>query len=105
MMQKYRVMISALPEQRVELVKSLRAVGNIGLQGAADLIHFIAAHLPCVLMDGIDTDVADHYRAIFERAGATVQVEESDTALPLLLSPQINERAQWSGFRGRRIHR
>jgi len=100
-MQKYRVIVSALPEQRVELVKSLRAMGNIGLQGAADLIRYIAANLPCVLMDGIDMDVADHYQTMLERAGTTIQVEESDTVLPLLLSPQINERVQWGGLRGR----
>lgn len=101
-MQKYRVIVSALPDQRVELVKSLRAIGNIGLQGAADLIHCIAVNLPCVLMDGIDKDVADHYQTVLERVGATIQVEESDTAMPLLLSPQINERVQWSGLRGRK---
>ncbi|MFC1558961.1 ribosomal protein L7/L12 [Gemmatimonadota bacterium] len=101
-MQKYRVIVSVLPEQRVELVKSLRTIGNIGLQGAADLIHYIAANLPCVLMDGIDKDVADYYQTTLERAGTTVQVEESDTILPLLLNPQINERAQWSGLRGRK---
>ncbi|MFC1530129.1 ribosomal protein L7/L12 [Gemmatimonadota bacterium] len=102
-MQKFRVIVSALPEQRVELVKALRSIGNIGLQGAVDLINCIAEHMPGVLMDGIDKGIAEEYQTTLERAGATVQVEESETVLPLLLSPQINERDQWGGLRRRKI--
>lgn len=101
-MQNYRVIVSGLPEQRVELVRSLREIGNVGLQGAADLVHHIAANLPCALMDGVSREIADQYQSMLQRVGVTVEVEESATASPMLLSPQINERAQWGGLRGRK---
>ena len=101
-MQKYRVTVSALPEQRVDLAKSLGAIGKIGLQGAVDMINCIDANMPCVVADGLDREIAESIGNTLERARATVQVEETDTPLPMLLCPQINERAVWGGLRGRK---
>jgi ribosomal protein L7/L12 len=95
-MAKYQVTVTAVSDQIVSLVKSLRLVGDLGLKDAKDIADYLSANLPCVLVAGIDQEVADHIAGLLRDAGTTARAEESPLTAPLLLCPGANHRYRWS---------
>ncbi len=99
-MAKYQVRVQSLPGEVVPLVKSLRLVADLGLRDAKELSDCLSASLPCLLVAGIDQDVAEHIRHLLHEAGASTTVEESRLSEPMLLCPQANQRFQWHWLSG-----
>jgi ribosomal protein L7/L12 len=102
-MMKFQVSIASInPESTILLLKSLRVITGLSLKDAKDLREFlIAAPMPCILVAGIDRDVADYIVNLLEETGATATVEASSLTVPLLLCPQANRRYQWDWLSGR----
>jgi hypothetical protein len=116
-MPKYHVRVTYLPDKALTglvLMKSLRMVGGLGLGQARQLYRYLVVaddeqeryiNLPCVLIAGIDRQVADHAANLLREAGATVEVEECSIPNPMLLSPQAAYRYGWNWLIGPcRIH-
>jgi hypothetical protein len=99
-MPKYQVRVEALADKVVPLVKSLRLVADLGLRDAKELSDYLDAALPCLLVAGVDQDVARHVARLLEEAGASASVEESSIDVPMLLCPEANQRYQWSWLSG-----
>jgi len=59
-MTKYQVRVQSLPSEVVPLVKSLRLVANLELLDVKKLFDYLSASLLCVLVAGVDQDVAEH---------------------------------------------
>ncbi len=96
-MAKFQVSVMGVSQEKAVLfLKSLRVITNLNLKEAKDLAAFIAATMPCVLVTGIDRDVADDVVSWLQDAGATAGVEESSLTVPLLLCPPANRRYRWS---------
>jgi hypothetical protein len=101
-MAKYQVIVTSISREKVvPLIKSLRAIGDLGLKNAKELSEFISATKPCTLVAGIDREVADHVVKLLEEAGAAASVEESSLSVPLLLCPEANQKYRWSWLAGR----
>ncbi len=90
----------SIPNQTVPLLKSLRLVGRSELREAKERLDYLSTALPCVLVAGIDREVADHIVGMLEEAGAVARVEESSINSPVLLHPQANQRHKWNWFTG-----
>lgn len=89
------VKVQSLPNNVVPLVKSLRLVADLGLLDAKELLECLATSMPCVLVAGIDHDVAEHIVSLLQEAGAAAVVEESSLSQPMLLCPEANQRYRW----------
>lgn len=77
-----------LPSDVVPLVKSLRLVADLGLLEAKKLSTVYTVSLPCLLVAGVEQDVAEHISHLLQEAGAEATVEESSLSQPMLLYPQ-----------------
>ncbi len=99
-MTKYQVSVVSIPAQILPLLKSLRLVGRAELREAKERLEYLSTALPCILVAGIDRDVADHIIGTLEEAGAVARVEESSINFPMLLHPQANQRHKWHWLTG-----
>ena len=93
----FQVRVTALPAEDIPLIRSLRVVvGQLDLSEAKGLSVYLHAHLPCVLVGGIDRDVAEHACSLLEEAGASAEVEPSNLVHPFILCPEANQRRVWT---------
>jgi ribosomal protein L7/L12 len=96
-MTKFQVSISSISQaETISLLRVLRAITNLSLKDTKNLLDFIMDRMPCVLLAGIDLDVAEHIVTSLQEAGTNATIEESSLTIPLLLCPQANHRYRWS---------
>ena len=96
-MPKQMVTIEAAPGSRIAYIKCLRQVTGLGLKSAAELADY---PVPFDLVVGVDPDVAEHIASVLNTAGATVQVQDSPLASPMLISPHVNRKYVKHWFKG-----
>jgi hypothetical protein len=99
-MAKYQVTVTDITHG-IPLIKALRTIADLGLKEAKDLADFLASTRPCILVAGIDREVAEHVVGLLHAAGANAKVGESSIPLPMLLCPEVNRRYRWSWLAGR----
>ncbi len=99
-MTMYQVKVTSAGTKVVALVKTLRLVADLGLGDAKHLSDYLRDHAPCVLVAGVDREVADHAAELLREAGAEVAVEESGLDAPMLLCPEANQRYRWHWLSG-----
>lgn len=101
-MSKYQVTVTTVPDNIISLVKSLRLVADLGLKDAKDVADFLRSSGSdgCVLVAGVEQEVADHVAALFHEAGGNAEVQESSIVAPMLLCPKANEKYAWHWLRG-----
>ena len=101
-MSKYQVTVTTVPDNIVSLVKSLRLVADLGLKDAKDVADFLRSTGSdgCVLVAGVEQDVADHVAELFHQAGGNAEVQESSIVVPMLLCPKANKKYAWHWFGG-----
>jgi ribosomal protein L7/L12 len=99
-MAKFQVKLMSPDTKVVPLVKTLRLVADLGLGDAKHLSDFLRSSAPCLLVAGVDREVADHAAGLLREAGAEVVVEESSIEVPMLLCPEANQRYRWSWLGG-----
>ena len=99
-MSKFQVLVTSAGSKVVPLVKTLRLVADLGLGDAKHLSEYLRDHAPCLLVAGVDREVADHAAGLLREAGAEVLVEASAAEAPMLLCPEANQRYRWSWLGG-----
>jgi hypothetical protein len=99
-MSKFQVRVTAAGTEIVPLVWTFRLVADLGLGDAMQLSDYLRDHAPCLLVAGVDREVADHVAGLLREAGAEVAVEESTAEAPMLLCPKANQRYWWSWLVG-----
>ncbi len=73
---RYRVLLVEVGERRIDVIKSVRALTNLGLGDAKTLVEAVSPSSPQIVLDGVDKSTAEDARAQLEAVGATVQVAE-----------------------------
>ena len=68
---EFDVMLEAIGEKKIQVIKEVRVLTSLGLKEAKDLVD--AA--PKVVLEGVAKDVAEKAKAALEAAGATVSVK------------------------------
>jgi Ribosomal protein L7/L12 C-terminal domain len=97
---KFQVKVVSPGTQVASLVKTLRLVADLGLKSAKHQSDYLHNNAPCVLVAGVDLEVADHAAGLLRESGAEVVVEESSIEIPMLLYPGANQRYGWNWFGG-----
>jgi large subunit ribosomal protein L7/L12 len=67
----FDVVLAAIGEKKINVIKEVRAATSLGLKEAKDLVD----NLPNPVKEGIDKDEADELAKKFEGAGAEVEVK------------------------------
>ena len=68
---EFTVLLAAVGEKKVEVIKAVRAITNLGLKEAKDLVE----GAPATVKDGVSKDDAAKFRKLLEDAGAKVEVK------------------------------
>ena len=68
---EFTVMLAAIGDKKIEVIKEVRAITGLGLKEAKDLVE--AAPKP--VKEGVSKDEAEKIRATLEKAGAKVELK------------------------------
>ncbi|MGW0657975.1 50S ribosomal protein L7/L12 [Streptodolium elevatio] len=67
----FDVILEAAGDKKIQVIKEVRALTNLGLKEAKDLVD----GAPKPLLEGVNQEAADKAKAALEGAGATVSVK------------------------------
>ena len=68
---EFNVMMTAVGEKKIEVIKAIREITGLGLKEAKDLVE----SAPAAVKEGVNKDVAADIKKKLEAAGATVEVK------------------------------
>jgi large subunit ribosomal protein L7/L12 len=68
---EFTVMLTAIGEKKIEVIKEVRAVTGLGLKEAKDLVEAT----PKAVKEGIPKDEAEKIKATLEKVGAKVELK------------------------------
>jgi large subunit ribosomal protein L7/L12 len=68
---EFTVVLSAVGEKKINVIKAVREVTNLGLKEAKDLVE----GAPKPVKEGVSKEEADTIKKKFEDAGATVEIK------------------------------
>ena len=68
---EFDVVLEAAGEKKIQVIKEVRALTNLGLKEAKDLVD----GAPNPVKEGVAQDEADQIKAQLEEAGATVEIK------------------------------
>ena len=68
---EFTVVLAATGEKKVEVIKAVRAITNLGLKEAKDLVE----GAPATVKDAVSKDDAAKFKKLLEDAGAKVEVK------------------------------
>jgi len=68
---EFNVVLAAVGEKKINVIKAVREVTNLGLKEAKDLVE----GAPKPIKEGVTKEEADAIKKKFEEAGATVEIK------------------------------
>ena len=68
---EFTVILSAIGDKKIEVIKEVRAITGLGLKEAKDLVE----GAPKSVKEGVNKDEADKIKAQLEKAGAKVELK------------------------------
>ena len=68
---EFTVMLTAVGDKKIEVIKEVRAITGLGLKEAKDLVE----GAPKPVKEGVNKDEADKIKAQLEKAGAKVELK------------------------------
>jgi large subunit ribosomal protein L7/L12 len=68
---EFTVVLSAIGEKKINVIKAVREVTSLGLKEAKDLVE----GAPKPIKEGVSKEEADSIKKKFEEAGATVEIK------------------------------
>jgi large subunit ribosomal protein L7/L12 len=68
---EFTVVLAAAGEKKVEVIKAVRAITNLGLKEAKDLVE----SAPATVKEGVSKDDANKFKKMLEEAGAKVELK------------------------------
>jgi large subunit ribosomal protein L7/L12 len=68
---EFTVMLTAIGEKKIEVIKEVRALTGLGLKEAKDLVE----GAPQAVKEGVNKDEAEKIKAQLEKAGAKVELK------------------------------
>ena len=68
---EFTVVLAAIGDKKIEVIKEVRAITGLGLKEAKDLVE----GAPKAVKEGVNKDEADKIKAQLEKAGAKVELK------------------------------
>lgn len=76
----FRVILTAMGERKIEVIKAVRDLTGLGLKEAKDLVEMVET-IPQPVVGGLDRGAAETAAAKLRAAGASVDLTSADTAM------------------------
>ena len=67
----FDVVLAAVGDKKIQVIKEVRGITGLGLKEAKDLVE----GAPAPVLEGVDKDAADAAKAKLEESGATVELK------------------------------
>ena len=67
---EFDVVIAAIGDQKIQVIKAVRGLTSLGLKEAKDVVD----NAPNVVLEGVDKETADKAKEALEAAGASVEL-------------------------------
>jgi hypothetical protein len=99
-MAKYQIRITSAAPNKVKLVKALRLVGKLSLRDAHMLMLYIKDQESCILIAGVEREIAEHVVGILGDCCLRVSIEPSSLEAPMILHPAAGIRYRWNWWFG-----
>ena len=99
-MSKFQIRVILIGPNEALLVRTIRLVTDLGAFDSALVFAYLRDRADCVLVAGVNGEVAEHTANLLRKAGAEVVVEASSLEPPTVLRPQVAWRYRWHWFRG-----
>jgi ribosomal protein L7/L12 len=99
-MSKFQIRVMAIGANEAPLIRAIRLVTDLGAFDCAVVFAYLRDRAPCVLVAGVNSEVAEHTANLLREAGTEVVVEASSLEVPTVLRPQADQRYRWHWFRG-----
>ncbi len=68
---EFDVVLAAVGDQKIQVIKEVRALTSLGLKEAKDLVD----NAPGAVLEGVDKEAAEAAKAQLEEAGASVELK------------------------------
>jgi ribosomal protein L7/L12 len=99
-MSKFQIRVMSIGSNEATLIRAIRLVTDLGAFDSALAFTYLRDHASCVLVAGINNEVAEQAANLLRETGAEVMVESSSLDVPTVLRPQADRRHRWHWFRG-----
>jgi hypothetical protein len=99
-MSKFQIRIISIGSNEALLIRAIRLVTNLGAFDSAVVFTYLEDRVPCILVAGVNGEIAEYSANLLREAGAEIVVEASSLKVPTVLRPQADQRYRWHWFRG-----
>lgn len=99
-MSKFQIRVVSIGSKKAPFIRAIRLVTNLGALDSALVYAYLRDRAPCILVAGVNGEVAEHAANLLREAGAEVVVEASSLELPIVLRPQADQQYRWHWFSG-----
>jgi ribosomal protein L7/L12 len=99
-MSKFQIRIMAIGSNEALLIRTIRLVTDLEAFDSAVVFAYLRDRAPCILVAGVNNEIAEHTANLLREAGAEVEVEASILEIPTVLRPQVDRRYRWHWLRG-----
>lgn len=99
-MSKFQIRVILIGSNQAPLVRTICLVSDLGAFDSALVFAYLRDRAFCVLVAGVNDEVAEHIANLLREAGVEVVVEASSLESPTVLRPQVDRRYRWHWFRG-----
>ncbi len=99
-MSKFQIRVISIGSNEALIVRTIRLVTDLGAFDSALVFAYLRDRAPCILVAGVNGEVAEYAAKLLREAGAEVVVEASSLESPTVLRPQVDRRYRWHWFRG-----
>lgn len=102
MTERYEVVLEQFPDNYIPVLQAFRAYLGLGLKDAKQLCQYARENYPCVLLAGIDCELAEALRRQLHEGGVTVSIRESALPNPMIVYPPVDKQYEMHWFFGLR---
>jgi hypothetical protein len=99
-MSKFQIRVIAIGSNEAPLIRAIRLATDLTAFDTALVFTYLRDHHPCILVAGLNSEVAEYVANLLRKAGAEVVVEASSLDVPTVLRPQVDRRHRWHWFLG-----
>ncbi len=92
---RFEIFIQVLPENHIPVLRVMREIAGIGLKEAKELLTYLKANCPCVLMTGVEKNLAETITNRLINVNVVAQVQTSSISNPMLVCPKFDQRYQY----------
>ena len=86
------IVIQALPDDSVPVLRAIRTILGYGLKDAKEVVEYARSNCPCTLFAGIPEAAATKMAQTLRSADVVIAINPSTITHPMLICPRLDDR-------------